>query len=110
MLTDASATDDGVLVRRVKGSADNLTRWCPELREAWSWLLARRARSWTRTSDPLINSQGYDVAGSTVSGDFIYTFRPVSPRSNAGCGLGFTHILRACYDRVERRFERRLHA
>lgn len=48
MLTDASATDEGVLVRRVKGSADNLTRWCPELREAWSWLVSRRARIWLR--------------------------------------------------------------
>lgn len=48
MLTDASATEEGVLVRRVKGSKGNVTRWCPELREAWSWLVARRARIWLK--------------------------------------------------------------
>lgn len=48
MLTDASATEVGVHLRRVKGSNDNLTRWGPEMREAWSWLLARRARIWLK--------------------------------------------------------------
>ena len=48
MLTDANGTEDGIHVRRVKGSKDNLTRWCPELREAWSWLVARRARIWLK--------------------------------------------------------------
>jgi hypothetical protein len=47
-LTDASATDAGVHVKRVKGSDANLTRWCPELREAWGWLIARRARIWLK--------------------------------------------------------------
>lgn len=48
MLTDANATEQGVFVQRVKGSDDNLTLWCPELREAWGWLTARRARIWLR--------------------------------------------------------------
>lgn len=48
MLTDANASEEGVHVRRVKGSEDNVTRWCPELREAWSWLVARRARIWLK--------------------------------------------------------------
>jgi integrase len=48
MLTDADASDEGIHVRRVKGSNDNVTRWCPELREAWSWLVARRARIWLK--------------------------------------------------------------
>jgi hypothetical protein len=48
MLTDEDASEAGIHVRRVKGSNDNLTAWCPELREAWSWLIARRARIWLK--------------------------------------------------------------
>jgi hypothetical protein len=48
MLTDASASDEGIRVVRVKGSRGNLTTWCPELREAWGWLIARRARIWLK--------------------------------------------------------------
>jgi hypothetical protein len=48
MLTDANATDAGIHVKRVKGSRDTLVYWCPELREAWSWLVARRARIWLK--------------------------------------------------------------
>lgn len=47
-LTDANKTDAGIIVDRVKGSNGNLTRWCPELVEAWSWLVARRARIWLK--------------------------------------------------------------
>jgi hypothetical protein len=47
-LTDANATDAGVRVNRVKGSRDNVTEWCPELREAWNWLVARRAHIWLK--------------------------------------------------------------
>lgn len=47
-LTDANRTDAGVIVKRVKGSDDNLTTWCPELTEAWSWLVSRRARIWLK--------------------------------------------------------------
>ena len=47
-LTDANRTDTGVIVKRVKGSDDNLTTWCPELTEAWSWLVSRRARIWLK--------------------------------------------------------------
>lgn len=45
-LTDADATDEGVIVHRHKGSITNITAWCPELREAWDWLAARRDRIW----------------------------------------------------------------
>jgi hypothetical protein len=48
MLTDEDASDIGIHVRRTKGSRDNVTLWCPELREAWSWLIARRARIWLK--------------------------------------------------------------
>ena len=47
-LTDADWTAEGVIVRRHKGSLDNLTYWCPELREAWDWLASRRNEIWRR--------------------------------------------------------------
>jgi len=45
-MTDADATDEGVIVRRHKGSITNITAWCPELKEAWGWLQARRDAIW----------------------------------------------------------------
>lgn len=45
-LTDANSTAEGVIVRRHKGSLDNITRWCPELQEAWDWLANRRNEIW----------------------------------------------------------------
>lgn len=45
-MTDADATAEGVIVRRHKGSLTNITAWCPELREAWDWLAARRDTIW----------------------------------------------------------------
>jgi hypothetical protein len=45
-LTDADATAEGVVVRRHKGSLDNITAWCPELREAWDALAGRRDALW----------------------------------------------------------------
>jgi site-specific recombinase XerC len=42
MLTDASATDEGVRVARVKGSRDNIVRWTPRLREVWDAAVAYR--------------------------------------------------------------------
>jgi len=63
-LTDADKTDAGIIVDRVKGSDGNVTRWCPELVEAWSWLVARRARIWLKkpsfraqASRPLVVSE-----------------------------------------------------
>lgn len=52
MLTDDSATDEGIIVVRTKGSAGNITRWSSELREAWRWLVARRARIWLKKGTP----------------------------------------------------------
>lgn len=45
-LTDADWSDEGVIVHRHKGSLDNITRWCPELRDAWEWLASRRNEIW----------------------------------------------------------------
>lgn len=45
-LTDANSSAEGVIVRRHKGSLDNITRWCPELQEAWDWLASRRNEIW----------------------------------------------------------------
>lgn len=47
-LTDADWTEAGVIVHRHKGSLDNVTRWCPELREAWDWLASRRNAIWRK--------------------------------------------------------------
>lgn len=47
-LTDADWTNDGVIVRRHKGSLANITRWCPDLQEAWDWLASRRNEIWRR--------------------------------------------------------------
>ena len=52
MLTDHSAMNEGIIVRRLKGSADNITRWSPELRDAWGWLVAHRARIWLKNGAP----------------------------------------------------------
>lgn len=43
---DADRTREGVIVRRHKGSLANITRWCPELQEAWDWLANRRNEIW----------------------------------------------------------------
>jgi hypothetical protein len=45
-LNYADATAEGVVVRRRKGSLDNITAWCPELREAWDALAGRRDALW----------------------------------------------------------------
>ena len=45
-MTDADATDDGIIVRRHKGSLTNIAGWCQESREAWAWLQARRDAIW----------------------------------------------------------------
>lgn len=45
-LTDADAADEGIVVRRHKRSLTNITAWCPELREAWDHLAARRDTIW----------------------------------------------------------------
>jgi site-specific recombinase XerC len=42
-LTDAHATDVGLVSNRRKGSRDNVTEWCPSLRVAWQAALERRA-------------------------------------------------------------------
>lgn len=47
-LTDANATDAGVIVRRHKGSLDTVVAWDDDLRDAWGWLVARRARVWLK--------------------------------------------------------------
>lgn len=47
-LTDANATEEGVIVIRRKGSLDNIAGWCPELQEAWDWLRERRETIWAK--------------------------------------------------------------
>ncbi|KXB13278.1 site-specific integrase [Xylella fastidiosa] len=42
-LTEANATEHGILSNRRKRSRDNITRWTPRLRQAWAELLAHRA-------------------------------------------------------------------
>ena len=76
-LTDANAHEDGIVVRRRKGSRDNLTRWSPELREAWDWLVARRNAVWEKKRRPVpmraedrrlvVNEQGDALEKSTLN-------------------------------------------
>lgn len=47
-LTDANATEVGVLSNRRKGSRDNVTRWTPELRGAWDALVELRKAAYKR--------------------------------------------------------------
>ncbi|MCW0370228.1 site-specific integrase [Xanthomonas sacchari] len=49
-LTDANATEAGILSNRRKGSRDNVTRWTPELRAAWDALLELRKAAYKRHS------------------------------------------------------------
>jgi hypothetical protein len=51
-LTDANATDAGVVSNRRKGSRDNVTDWCPSLRHAWQAALERRAGILARRKMP----------------------------------------------------------
>lgn len=76
-LTDADWTVEGVIVRRHKGSLDNITRWCPELREAWDWLANRRNEIWQRKAlavplapdkrTLLVTESGHAVGRSTLN-------------------------------------------
>jgi len=52
-LTDADETREGVIVDRRKGSLGNLTRWSPELREAWDWLKSQRNHIWEKKRRPI---------------------------------------------------------
>lgn len=52
-LTDANATDEGVLTNRRKGSRDNIVRWSPRLRAAWDAAIALREASWARRRSPV---------------------------------------------------------
>lgn len=52
-LSDASVTEDGLMVVRRKGSLPTLVRWSPDLREAVDWLAERRAKIWAAKSYPI---------------------------------------------------------
>ena len=51
-LSDANATQDGLLTNRRKGSRDNVVRWTPRLRAAWDAATALRASALTRSRRP----------------------------------------------------------
>lgn len=52
-LTDENETELGVQTNRRKGSRDNVVRWTPRLRAAWTAAKAVRAEIWERTRTPL---------------------------------------------------------
>jgi hypothetical protein len=54
-LTDADETQEGIIVDRRKGSLGNITRWSPQLREAWDWLKRRRDGIWAGKRLPVPN-------------------------------------------------------
>jgi site-specific recombinase XerD len=41
-LTDANALDDGLLIKRRKGSRDNIVKWTPQLQKLWTDATAQR--------------------------------------------------------------------
>lgn len=51
-LTEANATEEGILSNRRKGSRDNITRWSPALREAWEALIQLRKTAEQRHRRP----------------------------------------------------------
>lgn len=51
-LSDANATEEGVLTNRRKGSRDNIVRWTPRLRSAWDAAVAIRTTAFERTRRP----------------------------------------------------------
>jgi hypothetical protein len=52
-LSDANATDEGLLTNRRKGSRDNIVRWTPRLRAAFDAAQARRQAIWSSKKMPV---------------------------------------------------------
>ncbi|WP_341522178.1 integrase [Pseudomonas sp. G.S.17] len=52
-LTDENELEKGVLTNRRKGSRDNIVRWTPRLRAAWSAAKAIRSEIWARKKVPV---------------------------------------------------------
>jgi site-specific recombinase XerC len=52
-LTDENELEEGVLTNRRKGSRDNIVRWTPRLRAAWTAAKAVRAEVWGRKKVPV---------------------------------------------------------
>lgn len=51
-LTEANGTTEGILSNRRKGSRNNVTRWTPELRDAWNALISLRKSAELRHKIP----------------------------------------------------------
>lgn len=66
-LTDAHAGPEGITTNRRKGSRDNLTRWDPEMRQAWDALAAYRAAriKETKRATPLRPEQRFIVVSQS---------------------------------------------
>lgn len=52
-LTDADELPEGIFCRRKKGSLDTVTKWSPELRQAWDALVAHRKAGNDRHGRPV---------------------------------------------------------
>jgi len=81
LLTDADKHKDGIYGSRRKGSLDNVTRWSPELEEAWDVAVAYRNGVWAKRKQQipiqprdrplLINQKGETLAKLNGDGEVV---------------------------------------
>lgn len=81
LLSDDDKQADGIYNSRRKGSRDTITRWSPELREAWDAALTYRKQVWDRRKKEhpirpedrplLVNQKGESIARLDERGDVV---------------------------------------
>lgn len=81
LLSDADKHRDGIYGARRKGSLDNITRWSPELEQAWDSAVAYRNAVWAKRKKEipirpedrplLINQKGETLAKRNEKGEVV---------------------------------------
>jgi site-specific recombinase XerD len=88
-LTDAHASDEGLLVRRVKGSRDSVVRWTPRLRAAWDAAVALRAVIRSRKSNR------HRPVPIRPQDRYVFLSESGTPLSKAGLDNAFQDLMQA---------------
>ncbi len=71
-LTDSNALENGLLIKRRKGSRDNITEWSPRLRNAWTQAIVKRNEILAKRKQPHpIKPESRKVFISERTGDKI---------------------------------------
>ncbi|MCQ8128812.1 hypothetical protein [Methylomonas rivi] len=71
-LTDANELPEGLLIKRRKGSRDNITEWNPRLRSAWDFAVSTRNRILAERKQPHpIRAEDRHIIVSERTGDKI---------------------------------------